>query len=259
MILARYGPFFLYAYTVIMGLGVVLALGLSAELARRASPVARLDGWLDGALAAAAGALLAGRIVFVWLNQPYFTENPAEAWQLWRGGLAYHGALLGGIAALALWARLTRRPLGPYLGLFAPGLALLAIAGWTACRFGGCAYGQPAAPGLLAAQLPDNLGVLAVRYRTQLFGALGSAAVFGLSLWAAWRSARPAPLLFWATLGGLSLVRVAVALGRGDTAPMVAGWRVDLVVDLGVAVAAAGVVAVLLMAGRRFRAARPGA
>ena len=229
-ILARYGPYFLYSYTVALGVGLLLALGLTAVLARRDGP----RDWFDGALAAALGALFIGRAVFVWLNAGYFAENPFEAWQIWLGGLNVHGALLGGLAGLWLWARLTRRPFYPYAGLLAPGLALLSAFGWAACRFEGCAWGLPATLGLLTADLPDSFGVYAVRYQTQLSGFLGSLSVFAFSLWA-FRRARPA-LLFWGVMAGLALVRAAVALGRGDPAPVVVGWRLDLLVDLGLLV-----------------------
>jgi phosphatidylglycerol:prolipoprotein diacylglycerol transferase len=226
-ILARYGPYFLYTYSVLMWLGVASSLAVAAALARRAD----VPDWLDGALAAAAGALLAGRVAFVRLNAEYFAENPFEAWQVWLGGLNYHGALLGGLAGLWLWSRLARRPFYRHAALLMPGLALLSAFGWAACRFEGCAYGLPAPPGWPAADLPDDLGVFAVRYRTQLFGALGSLAVFALAL-AAYRRARPA-LLFWGVLAGLSLVHAAVALLRGDPVPEVAGWRLDWLLDLG--------------------------
>jgi phosphatidylglycerol:prolipoprotein diacylglycerol transferase len=226
-ILTRYGPYFLHTYSVILGLGVLLTLGLTAALSRGRA----LAGWPDAALAAAAGAVLVGRAAFVALNRAYFAENPAEAWQPWLGGLNYHGALFGGLAGLWLWARLTRRPFYPYAGLLAPGLALLAAAGWAACAVEGCAYGRPTALSLIAADLPDDLGVFAVRYRTQLIGATASLVVLALGLWA-FRRARPA-LVFWGVLGGLSLARAVVALGRGDPAPMVAGLRLDLLIDLG--------------------------
>jgi len=228
-ILARYGPYLLHTWTVILWLGVAAALGVSAALARRDRRGA-LDGWLDGALAAAAGALLVGRVVFVWLNAAYFAENPAEAWQIQRGGLNYHGALLGGLAGLWLWARLTRRPFYRYAALLAPGLALLTAFGWAACGVAGCAYGLPAAPGPLAADLPDSLGVHALRYRTQPAGAFGALAVFVAALWAYGRT-QPARL-FWGTLAGLSLVHAAVTLGRGDPAPLLFGLRLDLWVDV---------------------------
>lgn len=245
-ILTRYGPYFLYAYTVVLGLGVVAALGLTSVLARREG----IRGRLDGAPAASAGALLGGRAVFVWLNQPYFAENPADAWQLWLGGLNYYGVLLGGLAGLWLWAKLTGRSFQRYAGLFAPGLALLAVAGWAACGVEGCAYGRAAAPGLLAANLPDALGVLAVRYRTQLGGAVASLVVFGAALWGFGR-VRPG-LLFWGTLGALSLGRAIIALWRGDVAPVVAGRRLDLLMDLGL-LAVSLVAANFVVASRRRR------
>jgi phosphatidylglycerol:prolipoprotein diacylglycerol transferase len=202
-------------------------------------------------LAAGGGALLGGRAVYVWLNAAYFAENPAEAWQLWQGGLNYHGALLGGLAALWLWARLTRRPFWPTAGLFAPGLALLVAFGWAACAVEGCAYGRAAAPGLLAGDLPDDRGVYALRYRTQIAGALGALLVFAAAWWAAGR-VRPAAL-FWGALGGLALVHIVVALGRGDPSPVVLEARLDLGVELGLLAAA---VAGLSLSWRRGQASQ---
>ena len=261
----RYGPFFLYGYSVVLGLGVLAALGVTALLARRRGPLPPIplpvggvrvgsaadegvsgplpnplpvgegtSGWLDGALAAGGGALLGGRAVFVWLNAAYFAENPAEAGQLWLGGLNYHGALLGGLAALWLWARLSGRPFRRYAGLLAPGLALLVAFGWAACAVEGCAYGRAAAPGLWAGDLPDDAGVYALRYRTQLAGALGALLVFAGACWAAGR-VRPATL-FWATLSGLALVHGVVALGRGDPSPVVLGMGLVLWAEMGLLV-----------------------
>ena len=239
----RYGPFFLYGYSVVLGLGVLAALGVTAWRARREDPLPNplpegegTRGWLDGGLAAAGGALVAGRAVYVWLNAAYFAENPAEAWQLWSGGLNYHGALLGGLAALWLWARLTRRPFLRYAALLVPGLALLVAFGWAACAVEGCAYGRAATPGPWAADLPDDSGVYALRYRTQIAGAVGALAVFGLA-WGAAARLRPSAL-FWVTLGGLALVHAGVALGRGDPSPVVLGARLDLWVELGLLAAA---------------------
>ena len=54
-ILARYGPFFLYSYTVLLGTGAALALGLTALLARRAGMTGRVDGVLAAAAAFSMG------------------------------------------------------------------------------------------------------------------------------------------------------------------------------------------------------------
>ena len=249
----RYGPFFLYGYSVVLGLGVLAALGVTALLARRSGPLPNpLPGgegtrrWLDGAVAAGIGALVGGRAVFVWLNAAYFAENPTEAGQFWLGGLNFHGALLGGLVGLWLWARLGGRPFWRYAGLLAPGLALLVAFGWAACAVEGCAYGRAAAPGIWAGDLPDDAGVYALRYRTQLAGGIGALLVFAGAWWAAGRL-RPATLL-WGTLGGLALVQAVVALGRGDPSPVV--WGKSLVFWAEIALLVMTVVGMITSLGR---------
>lgn len=234
----RYGPFFLYGYSVVLGLGVMAALAVTAWRARRKdtlpNPLPLGEGtgaWLDGALTAAGGALVGGRAVYVWLNTAYFAENPTETAQVWLGGLNYHGALVGGLAALWLWARLSGRPFLRHAALFAPGLALLVAFGWAACAVEGCAFGRAAPPGLWAGDLPDDTGVFALRYRTQIGGVVGALAVFAVVWWAAARL-RPAALV-WTTLGGLAVVHIVVALGRGDPSRAVLGARLDFLMELG--------------------------
>lgn len=209
-ILARYGPFFLYSYAVIAGLGCLLALALTGWMARRRG----ITGWLDGVLWAALVALMVGRTVFVWLNAPYFAEHPGEAWRVWLGGVNHQAALLSGLLAYYGWCRLTGRPFAEYAGLVAPGLAIVVAAFWSACWFDGCAYGREGVAGLLTSDLPDSFGVMAVRYRVQLVGALLSLAVAGVALLALRRW--PPLAVFWLTLLLLSSVALIVGPFRGD-------------------------------------------
>jgi phosphatidylglycerol---prolipoprotein diacylglyceryl transferase len=220
-ILGRYGANFLYTYTVVLGVGVMLALGVTALLARRHN----LSRWQDGVLLAGVVAVIAGRYAFVRLNNAYFAENPTEVWQVWLGGLNALGALLGGLLAYWLWAWFSGRPAGKYAGLIAPGLALLFSFAWAACWFEGCGYGAEVLPGIFSAALPDNFGVYAVRYQTQVAGAALSFVIFLFSWWAARRFRLV--VVFWATLGGLAIVNGMVALGRGDPSPLVGIWRLD--------------------------------
>jgi phosphatidylglycerol:prolipoprotein diacylglycerol transferase len=244
-IVARYGPFVLSAYTVWLGLGLLLALGLVAWMDRRDPR----PGWPDAALAAAAGALLGGRALFVWMNAGYFGAHPNEGWQLWRGGLAYHGALAGGLLGLGLWSLAARRPFWPVAARLAPGLVVLAVFGWLACAAEGCAFGREVPIGgvplvdVVAAELPDDLGIVTLRFRTQAAAALLSLAAFGLTF-GALRKGAPAAAVFLLALAGISLARAAVAPFRGDVVPVVGGFRADLLVDaaLGLAATAAAVV-----------------
>ena len=57
-ILARFGPFFLYTFTVVMGLGIVAGVGLTAWLERRDGQ--ERPGWIDGLLLALVAGLVGG-------------------------------------------------------------------------------------------------------------------------------------------------------------------------------------------------------
>lgn len=51
------------------------------------------------------GVVVGGRLGFVFLYEPqYYLANPLEIAAVWKGGMAFHGALLGCGAAIALFA-----------------------------------------------------------------------------------------------------------------------------------------------------------
>ena len=52
------------------------------------------------------GVLLGGRLGYVLFYEPaYFLRNPADIIAVWHGGMAFHGAFLGSILAIVLFAR----------------------------------------------------------------------------------------------------------------------------------------------------------
>lgn len=235
-ILARYGGIFIYSYTVVLGLGVLVALLLTARLARASA----LTGWFDGALALFLGALLGGRMGFVVGQWAYYRENLQELWSFNQGGLSYHAAVLGGLLLLWAWARRGGRDFYAYAALYLPGLAMLGMFGWAACWLDGCAYGRVTILGPFAADLPDEFGVFAVRYQTQLLGLFLSALILALLLWL--RPRLSPEVLFWAGLGLLAAAQLLPALWRGDPVYLPAGRRLDYYLNgLMILLAAAGI------------------
>jgi len=224
-ILARYDSIFIYSYTVVLAVGVLLSTGLTARLARR-RPAAK---WFDALLVLFFAALLGGRLGFVLGQWTYFQEHPSEIWQIGLGGLSYFGALFAGLAALFLWTRFLGRSFYQYAALFSPGLAFLSTFGWLGCWFEGCAYGRETVIGTFAADLPDGYGVFALRYQTQLIGMLLSLAAFIAILWL-FKRAKPA-VLFWAALLLISTAHLVPDLLRGDPAWMLGGMRLDSLFD----------------------------
>ncbi|MEQ9640196.1 MAG: prolipoprotein diacylglyceryl transferase [Alphaproteobacteria bacterium] len=67
------------------------------------------------------GVVLGGRIGYVlFYNFGYYLDNPLQALVIWRGGMSFHGGLLGVVLAMVLFSRRHK-------------LALLAIADLLAC------------------------------------------------------------------------------------------------------------------------------
>ena len=57
------------------------------------------------------GVLLGGRLGYVLFYEPrFFLSRPWEILAIWNGGMAFHGALIGSIVAIVLFAAARRRP-----------------------------------------------------------------------------------------------------------------------------------------------------
>lgn len=68
-------------------------------------------------------AILASRLYYVLFNWDLFKNNIWEVFFLWHGGLAFHGALFGGVAVVCVYAKRNRLSLARWLDRFAPALA----------------------------------------------------------------------------------------------------------------------------------------
>jgi phosphatidylglycerol:prolipoprotein diacylglycerol transferase len=60
-----------------------------------------------------AGVVLGGRLGFVLFYEPrYYLDNPQDIIAVWKGGMAFHGALVG--CAIAIWAFARRNGINPW-------------------------------------------------------------------------------------------------------------------------------------------------
>jgi len=228
-VLAQFGPITLYTYTILIDLGLAVAL---AALYLRA-PAGRAARWLDAGLAAAVGGFFGARLVYVVAHGDFYFPNLDEIFQVWRGGLAWAGAVGG--AALFAWLYSLRRrePLAPIVDAIAWPIVLLGLFGWGGCLAAGCAYGYEVVPGQLPALLtttaPDLFGLSVLRFATQLMGIVWSLLSL-LFLWSVQRGSAtrwPAGALGAYALGLVALGIFGLSFTRGDPAPMLAGFRLD--------------------------------
>lgn len=257
----RLGPVTVSSYTLLLDLGIVAGLGWLAWSARRTRGAAEASRWLNAGLATVAAGLVGARLGYVLVNWAYFYDHLDEAVRLWLGGLSWHSGLFAGVLMLVLWARWRGLPLGGVADAAAPGLLLGLAAGWTGCLLAGCNYGRevfdPASPWRrLSAELPDIYGVVAPRLVSQAFAAGWALAVLALLLLLR-RARLPGGGRFLLAVGLFSLGLFAVGFTRGDASPPVGAWRLDQVVDLGIAVAAlVGLIAMPVLSRSRIASGR---
>jgi phosphatidylglycerol:prolipoprotein diacylglycerol transferase len=116
------------------------------------------------------GVVIGGRLGYVLFYKPgYYAAHPLEAFAVWKGGMAFHGGLLGVIAALALFARTRQRPFLQVSDLVAPCVPTGLAAGRIGNFINGELWGRPADPSLPWAMVFPQSGTAVPRHPSQLY------------------------------------------------------------------------------------------
>lgn len=152
----------------------------------------------------AMGVILGGRIGYtLFYNLPGFLADPVELFRIWKGGMSFHGGLLGVIAAVWLFAR--SRRLGffyvmDFVALVVPfGLLMGRIGNFINAELWGAPSSLPWA--MIFPTDPERLP----RHPSMLYEALLEGAVMLAILW--WYSSKPRPPM---SICGLFLVLYAI-------------------------------------------------
>jgi phosphatidylglycerol---prolipoprotein diacylglyceryl transferase len=100
------GPLAIRWYALAYLAGFVLGWRYCMRLARADARPPRPQDLDDFLTWAVVGVILGGRLGYVlFYNLPYYAENPLQALAIWRGGMSFHGGLIGVVTAIALFAR----------------------------------------------------------------------------------------------------------------------------------------------------------
>lgn len=234
--LGHLGPITIRTYTLLLDVALLLGLGVlawrgwwSAETPAR---------WIDAGLGAILGGLVLARLGHVAIHWTYFGEHGDEIAQVWKGGLNWHGAVIGGLvglAAVGAWRGVPFRRAGDALALVLPLCAALV---WAGCLMSTCGHGREVRsladyPAPLVGELPDLYGVVAPRLASQLYGIVFGLVLLGVG-WGLSRIVRRPGVRLWITLALLGLGTFAIGFTRGDPILTVGPLRLDQVLDLGI-------------------------
>lgn len=122
------GPLRVHWYGLMYLVGFLGGAGLGIYRARRPESGWRSQEVWDLLFYVALGVIIGGRLGYVLLyNLPHYLAHPADLLRIWTGGMSFHGALIGVIVAVWLFARRSGRAflsVGDFLAPLCPlGLA----------------------------------------------------------------------------------------------------------------------------------------
>jgi phosphatidylglycerol---prolipoprotein diacylglyceryl transferase len=213
-IIFEFGPLVIRWYGLLIALSVLIGVSLSQYLAKRrhVNPelISDLSIWL------VIGAIPAARLYYVLFQWSEYSQHPERIIAIWQGGIAIHGAIIGGVIAALIFAKLKKISFWQLADLVAPSLILGQAIGRWGNFFNSEAFGSPTnLPWKLYVPLdrrPPSLANFEYFHPTFLYESLWNLMVFALLLTLFFRALSGKPRL---KLGTLFLVYwVTYSLGR---------------------------------------------
>lgn len=139
--LRKIGPVTIRWYGLLIAAAVLIGVSLSQYLAKRRNVnpelVSDLSIWL------VIGAIPAARIYYVLFQWSEYAQNPERIIAIWQGGIAIHGAIIGGLIAALIFAKVKQVSFWQLADLVAPSLILGQAIGRWGNFFNSEAFGAP--------------------------------------------------------------------------------------------------------------------
>jgi phosphatidylglycerol:prolipoprotein diacylglycerol transferase len=210
------GPFEVRWYGMGYMLGFLLAGLLASRLVRRWEIRLSFDGLLTVIIACVIGTILGGRLGYVlFYGEGYYFAHPAEILEFSKGGMSFHGGLIGFAAGLIIAARVIRIPIltmGDIAAICAPiGLGLVRVTNFINGELWGAETTLP-----WGVVFDETGGGALPRHPTQLYEALLEGLVLLLVLYLLARRKPPLPRgsYFGIFLVGYAVFRIAIEFVR---------------------------------------------
>jgi len=212
------GPIAIHWY----GLTYLVAFGLFFWLAslRVRQPHFAQAGWTrrdieDLLFWGVIGVVVGGRLGYVLFYKPdYYAAHPLEIFAVWKGGLSFHGGMLGVIAAVVLYARTRGRRWLEVTDLVAPCVPLGLASGRIGNFINGELWGRAADPSLPWAMVFPQSGSDVPRHPSQLYQFALEGLLLFVLLWLYARRPRATGQVSGAFLIGYGTLRFAAEFFR---------------------------------------------
>ncbi|ALG67306.1 prolipoprotein diacylglyceryl transferase [Beggiatoa leptomitoformis] len=226
-VLVQIGPFPIHWYGLMYLIGLLIAWGLGHSRAKRPDSPVTPEQLSDLVFYSALGVVLGGRLGYIlFYGFPTYLQHPLAMFEVWRGGMSFHGGLIGVLIAMAIFAHKNNRTFFQMTDFIAP----LVPPGLAAGRLGnfinGELWGHPTQSiwGMQITQesvitrLPQNLQEAVLNgmglYPTQLFQAALEGVALFVILWIFSKKPRPTMAVSGLFLIGYGVFRFIVEFVR---------------------------------------------
>ena len=205
------GPITVRWYGLLIATAMLIAAVGGCKMMRKAG--INEDDFLTIFMVTIVAAILGARAYYVIFELPYYMQHPDEIIAIWHGGLAVHGGLLAGVAAIYLGCRHYRISFWQFTDIMAPFMILGQAIGRWGNFFNQEAYGYEVDP----AAVPWAMWIDgAYRHPTFLYESCWDLLVFFVLLWLARQA--------WVRRGEIALGYLMLySMGR----VVVEGFRTD--------------------------------
>jgi len=226
--LFRIGPVAIRSYGAMVALAMLITFMLLYRDARKKNFYA--DKILDLEFLMLVSGIAGARILHVLVNLDFYKNNILDVFMIWRGGLAFYGALISAILASCIFILKKQMPGWKTADFIAPYIALGQSIGRIGCLLNGCCFGVPTTSKFFGVLFP---GDIITRHPTQAYASFVLFIIFIVLLFARKKNIFPG-FTFLLYLGLYSFQRFFIDFLRGDTQRFLFNFTVSQMISVAI-------------------------
>jgi len=255
-ILLHIGSYSVHSFGVLLMLAFAAAVWRASKSAERAKAAAADDTTvpdsvdiLDVSVWLILAGVLGARALFVALDWADYKDHPGTWLAIWEGGISFHGALIGGLAALIVFTVRRKLSFLKLVDICVPSVMLGYAIGRIGCFLNGCCYGIPTSMPWGVRFYEDGHWTVP-SHPTQIYASIMAFVFFGMLVWLEHRKTFDGQILGWYLIFA-AVERFVMEIWRGNVTSTVVRFGLTDVQFLCIGIFIAGIITLLVLRRRK--------